>query len=127
MPNTHRSLTTLVLVSLAAVACAKTGDKSFRARAAQDLGCPAGELYIEHKWEGDEASKRASGCGKEALYVRECGHEGCLWKLQTATDTGTGTAAATSTDTMSATSTDTAATTQTSSATATATASATAP
>ncbi|HOU94071.1 MAG TPA: hypothetical protein PLU22_23635 [Polyangiaceae bacterium] len=126
MESTRRPLIALVLVSLAAVACAKTGDQAFRARAAQDLGCPEGDLYIEHKWEGDEASKRASGCGKEALYVRECQHEGCLWKLQTATDTGTTTD--TGTDTGSATSTDTAAaTTQTSSATATATSSATAP
>jgi hypothetical protein len=76
---------TLFAVSLTAIgaaSCARTGDKAFRARAAEDLSCPASELYIVQKWEGSEATKHASGCGREALYVRECQHEGCLWKMQ---------------------------------------------
>ena len=80
-----KHLSSAVLVILAAtscLACAKTGDKAFRARAAEDLSCPAGQLRIEHKWENNEASKKAVGCGREAYYVRECQHEGCLWKLQ---------------------------------------------
>ncbi len=71
-----------VLVTLSLIGCAKTGDKTFRARAAQDLGCPEGQLRVEHKWENDEAAKKAVGCGREAYYVRECAHEGCLWKLR---------------------------------------------
>ena len=62
--------------------CAKTGDQAFRDRAAQDLSCPAGQLRVEHKWEGNEASKKAVGCGREVYYERECQHEGCLWKLR---------------------------------------------
>jgi len=75
-----------VLSALSAVAClvscAKTGDQAFRDRAAQDLNCPAGQLRVEHKWENDEATKKAIGCGREAYYERECQHEGCLWKLR---------------------------------------------
>ena len=69
--------------------CAKTGDQAFRDRAAQDLSCPAGQLRIEHKWEGNEATKKAIGCGREAYYERECQHEGCLWKLRQQGEPGT--------------------------------------
>ncbi|MBN2191602.1 MAG: hypothetical protein JW751_02200 [Polyangiaceae bacterium] len=99
MPRTSRTLLTISLLLVGAVACAKTGDQAFRARAAQDLNCPVGDLFIEHKWEGSEASKRASGCGREAFYVRECEHEGCLWKIQA----GSGTAATTASSTGTAT------------------------
>lgn len=106
--RTALALLTTTLLAVGATACAKTGDKAFRARAAQDLSCPEGELFIEHKWEGDLATKRAVGCGRELVYVRECQHEGCLWKLQqdaaaTATDTATTTDTATATTTATAT------------------------
>jgi hypothetical protein len=111
MNRTALHLTAALSLALVAVACAKTGDKSFRARAAQDLGCPESELFIEHKWEGDDATKRASGCGREATYVRECEHEGCLWKMQgpgaAGTDSGTGTDTDTSATSAAATDTGT--------------------
>jgi hypothetical protein len=81
MKTTMKVVSGLFALALV-VGCAKTGDQTFRARAAQDLNCPEGQLRIEHKWENNEAAKKAVGCGREAYYERECEHEGCLWKLR---------------------------------------------
>jgi hypothetical protein len=58
--------------------------QQLRARAANELGCPADNLRVRDL---DEHRRWVAGCGKSRTYAEECGrndqgHDDCTWQPQ---------------------------------------------